>query len=203
MLQKLTGIVLHVLKYNDTSNIVDIYTEQGGRVSFLVKIPRSRKSNVRSVLFQPLAFVEVEADCRPNSNLHRVQEAKLLFPFRSLPYHPYKSSIAMFLAEFLYRALREEEANVPLFAYLRHSILWLDECENKSFANIYDVVVLPSLGMTEWAKIEFRRVNEYAKLAENSEEQLSNLKSLLGKYGLVEEDINVFDFENMEDDLDE
>lgn len=142
MMQKLTGIVLHVLKYNDASNIVDIYTEQCGRASFLVKIPRSRKSNVRSVLFQPLAFVEVEADCRPNSNLHRVHEAKLLFPFRSLPYHPYKSSIAMFLAEFLYRALREEEANIPLFAYLHHSILWLDECENKSFANFHLVFLM-------------------------------------------------------------
>lgn len=100
MMQKMTGIVLHVLKYNDTSNIVDIYTEQVGRASFLVKIPRSRKSNVRSVLFQPLAFVEIEADVRANSNLHRIQEAKSLLPFRSLPYNPYKSSIAMFLAEF-------------------------------------------------------------------------------------------------------
>ena len=36
----MTGIVLHTLKYNDTSNIVDIYTEQVGRASFLVKIPR-------------------------------------------------------------------------------------------------------------------------------------------------------------------
>jgi DNA repair protein RecO (recombination protein O) len=89
-----------------------------------------------------LAFVEVEADCRPNSSLHRVQEVKLLFPFRTLPYHPYKSSIAMFLAEFLYRALREEEANFPLFAYLRHSILWLDECENKSFANFHLVFLM-------------------------------------------------------------
>ena len=142
MIQKMTGIVLHVLKYNDTSNIVDIYTEQVGRASFLVTIPRSRKSNVRSVLFQPLAFDEVEADCRPNSSLHRVQEVKLLFPFRTLPYHPYKSSIAMFLAEFLYRALREEEANFPLFAYLRHSILWLDECENKSFANFHLVFLM-------------------------------------------------------------
>ena len=141
-MQKMTGIVLHVLKYNDTSNIVDIYTEQVGRASFLVKIPRSRKSNVRTVLFQPLAFVEVEADCRPNSSLHRVQEVKLLFPFRTLPYHPYKSSIAMFLAEFLYRALREEEANFPLFAYLRHSILWLDECETKSFANFHLVFLM-------------------------------------------------------------
>ena len=73
MYQKLTGIVLHSLKYNDTSNIVDIYTEQGGRASFLVKIPRTRKSGVRSVLFQPLAIVELEADVRPTSNLHRIR----------------------------------------------------------------------------------------------------------------------------------
>ena len=56
MLQKTVGIVLHSLKYNDTSNIVDIYTQHTGRASFLVKIPRSRKSTVKSVLFQPLAM---------------------------------------------------------------------------------------------------------------------------------------------------
>ena len=113
MEQKVTGIVLHTLKYNDTSNIVDIYTEQSGRASFLVKIPRSRKSGVQAVLFQPLSIIEVEADVRPTNGLHRVREVKSLYPFHSLPYHPYKSSIAMFLAEFLYRALKEEAPNEP------------------------------------------------------------------------------------------
>ena len=37
MEQKITGIVLHTLKYNDTSNIVDIYTEQSGRASFFCR----------------------------------------------------------------------------------------------------------------------------------------------------------------------
>ena len=142
MYQKTTGIVLHTLKYNDTSNIVDIYTEQSGRASFLVKIPRTRKSGVRSVLFQPLALVELEADVRPNSNLHRIREAKSLYPFTSLPYHPYKSSIAMFLAEFLSRALKEEAANEPLFAYLVHSIRWLDECGDRPFANFHLVFLM-------------------------------------------------------------
>lgn len=142
MYQKTTGIVLHVLKYNDTSNIVDIYTEQSGRVSFLVKIPRSRKSGVRSVLFQPLTLVELEADVRPTSSLHRIREVKVLHPFRSLPYHPYKASIAMFLAEFLYRALREESPNEPLFAYLTYSIRWLDECEDRPFANFHLVFLM-------------------------------------------------------------
>ena len=108
----MTGIVLHTLKYNDTSNIVEIYTREVGRSSFLVKVPRSRKSGVRSVLFQPLAMVELEAEIRPNSSLHRIREAKAFYPFQSLPYHPYKSSIAMFLAEFLYRALKEEASGL-------------------------------------------------------------------------------------------
>ena len=51
MLQKTLGIVLHTLKYNDTSLIADIYTETAGRASFIVKIPRSRKAAVKSVLF--------------------------------------------------------------------------------------------------------------------------------------------------------
>lgn len=142
MFQKLTGIVLHTLKYNDASNIVDIYTCEGGRMSFLIKIPRTRKSGVRSVLFQPLALVELEADVRPTSSLHRIREAKSLYPFISLPYHPYKSSIAMFLAEFLYRALKEEAPNEPLFAYLQHSIRWLDGCGERPFANFHLVFLM-------------------------------------------------------------
>ena len=48
----------------------------------------------------------------------------------------------MFLAEFLYRSLKEEAPNEPLFAYLVHSIRWLDECENRSFANFHLVFLM-------------------------------------------------------------
>lgn len=141
MLQKTEGIVLHTLKYKDTSIIADIYTEFTGRASFLVPVSRSRKSAVKSVLFQPLALVELEADFRPNASIYKVTEAKSLHPFASLPYDPCKSAIALFLSEFLYRALREEAENRPLFAYLRHSILWLDECGG-SFANFHLVFLM-------------------------------------------------------------
>ena len=115
MLQKTKGIVLHTLKYNDTSIIVDIYTELSGRASFLVAVPRSRKAAVKSVLFQPLSFIEFEAD--------------------------YKSAMALFLSEFLYRAIREEAENRPLFAYLQHSIIWLDECR-EGFSNFHLVFLM-------------------------------------------------------------
>jgi DNA repair protein RecO (recombination protein O) len=84
MLQKTVGIVLHILKYNDTSNIVEMYTELSGRASFLVAVPRSKKAAVKSVLFQPLALIEFEADYRPNTSLFRIKEAKSLV--RSPPF---------------------------------------------------------------------------------------------------------------------
>ena len=141
MLQKTQGIVLHSLKYKDTSIIVDIYTEVSGRASFLVPVSRSRKAAVKSVLFQPLSLVELEADFRPNTTIYKVKEAKSLYPFTSIPYDPYKSAIALFLSEFLYRALREEAENRPLFAYLQHSIVWLDEC-GSGFANFHLVFLM-------------------------------------------------------------
>lgn len=141
MLQKTVGIVLHTLKYKDASNIVEIYTELVGRASFLVSVPRSRKAAVKSVLFQPLAIIEFEADFRSNSSLHKIKEAKSFYPFTSIPYDPYKSSIALFLAEFLYRAVREEAENHPLFAYLTHSITWLDESRGQC-ANFHLVFLM-------------------------------------------------------------
>jgi DNA repair protein RecO (recombination protein O) len=141
MLQKTSGIVLHSLKYNDTSNIVDIYTELCGRTSFLIPVSRRRKAAVKPVFFQPLSLIELDADFRISSgNLYRIKEVKA-YPFKSIPYHPHKSTIALFLAEFLYRVVREEGENRPLFAYLRYSIEWLDECE-AGFANYHLVFLM-------------------------------------------------------------
>lgn len=141
MLQKTVGIVLHTLKYNDTSNIVEMYTEFAGRASFLVNVPRSRKASVKSVLFQPLSLIEFEADFRPNATLYRIREAKSFYPFSSIPYDPFKSAMALFLAEFLYRAVREEAENRPLFAYLQHSVVWLDTCR-EGYANFHLVFLM-------------------------------------------------------------
>lgn len=141
MLQNAQGIVLRTVRYKDTSLIADVYTDVAGRVSFMVPVPRSRKAAVRPVLFQPLALVELVADFRPNTSIYKIKEAKSWHPFVSLPYDPYKSAIALFLSEFLCRAVRVEADNRALFVYLRHSILWLDACQS-GFANFHLVFLM-------------------------------------------------------------
>ncbi len=61
-------------------------------------------------------------------------------PYASLPYHPLKQTIALFLGEFLFYALRNEGASQPLFQFLLNSLLWLDGKES-GFAN-YPVTFL-------------------------------------------------------------
>lgn len=75
--------------------------------------------------------------------------------------------------------------------------------KGKDFAHIYDVVVLPSYDLPAWAKIEFRRFHEYAKLALNWEELAPQLESYLSDYNLTVEDVDVYDYEDMEESLDE
>lgn len=74
---------------------------------------------------------------------------------------------------------------------------------NKKFANIYDVIVLPSHDMQGWAKIEFRRFHEYARLALNWDDLEQELNDHLLTYGLCVEDVDVYDYEEMEEIIDE
>lgn len=68
----------------------------------------------------------------------------------------------------------------------------------KQVANIYDVIVLPSGDLQAWAKIELRRFREYARLALNWDELEPELMGYLTMFGLAEEDIDVYDYEDME-----
>lgn len=66
--------------------------------------------------------------------------------------------------------------------------------KDKKYANIYDVVVLPSYDTPKMAEIELRRFYEYARLSINHEALLLRLENLASEYGLVLEDfITKFD----------
>lgn len=142
MQEKTAAVVLHCLKYNDTSHIVNAYTESVGRASYIIKVSRARNASVRPSLFYPLALLDLEAEGRNVSQLRRITEARLLHPLHSLPLDPCKSAIALFLGEFLHHALREEGANRPLFTYLVHSIRILDACEGSAVANFHLVFLM-------------------------------------------------------------
>ena len=141
MLTKTQAIVLHAIKYGETRLIVDMFTKVFGRQAFIVSIPKTPKGKVKKQFFQPLTILEIETDIRPRQQLQKLHDVRLAAPFASIPFEPDKLAISLFVAEFLYYALRSEQRNELLYEYLENSIVWLDG-QQTSFANFHLVFLL-------------------------------------------------------------
>ncbi len=136
MLYKTRGIILHQIKYSDSSNIVNVYTEQFGRQDFIISQSKNKKIKNRHNILQALFLVEIDAYIKKNRQLQRIKEIKNIYPFKSIPYNISKSTIALFVAEVLYKSLQHEDLNTNLFNFLFKSIQLLDE-ETKGIANFH------------------------------------------------------------------
>lgn len=138
---KTRAIVLQTIKYGDAQLIVDFFTEKLGRLSFMVRIPKSSKGRLKRQLFQPLMLLQLEFDYRPKSNLQRIREASIGYAFIDIPFSPYKLAISMFLAELLSYTTKNEQANASLYLFMQDSIEWLDRVEG-SFSNFHVVFMI-------------------------------------------------------------
>jgi DNA repair protein RecO (recombination protein O) len=136
MLHKTRGLVLNYIKYSETSIITKIYTEELGLQTYIVNGVRSKTSKNKIALFQPLTLLDLIVYYKQNSQIHRISEARLSKPFKSINTDARKSSIAIFLIELLGKTLKEEGANHLLFKFLYNALMHFDETEN-NFENFH------------------------------------------------------------------
>jgi len=136
MLSSTKGIVIHHFKYSEKSVIAKIYTQDYGLQSYIVNGVRNKKSKNKAVYLQPLSLVEISANHKEKKGLKRVKTINLDHPFNEIPFDIGKSSLAFFLAEILYKSIKEEEANDYLFEFLYNSIKVLDIADS-GYANFH------------------------------------------------------------------
>ena len=129
MIEKTRGVFLHAVKYSETSLITSIYTEAYGRQSFIINGVRSKNSTVKAAIFQPLYLLDLEIYYKSNREIHRIKNARIAFPYTTIPFDIRKSTQVLFLSEVLYKCLREEEPNIELFDFIYHSLTLLDLTE--------------------------------------------------------------------------
>ena len=132
MIRKIRGIVLHTTRYGESSLVVHCYTEQYGRQAYMVKGVRKSRKPYRSNLFQPLFILDIEAYHKNSREIQLVKEVSRAMPLNSLPFDMVKSAQAIFMAEVIYRVVREEEPNPMLAHFLLSSIQYLDALEKAS-----------------------------------------------------------------------
>jgi DNA repair protein RecO (recombination protein O) len=103
-----------------------MFTEDFGRVAYLVYYNAGKKSKIPRSVLSPLAILNIEAEHFNNRDIHKLKEARLECNLTQLFLNPSKNAIALFLSEVLYRVLQEKEPNAKLFNYLYNSINQLD-----------------------------------------------------------------------------
>ena len=132
---KARGIVLNTIKYGESSMVAHLLTDVAGRKSFMVQgIGKGgRGKRGKGALFQPMFLVDIMALESSHTQIDRVKEVALARPLQSIPFDVRKSTVALFMAELLYKIVREVEPDSPLFEYVYNSVVALDEMEEGVF----------------------------------------------------------------------
>jgi len=141
MYHKTQAIVLSTINYNDKYLLASVYTNQFGRVTYMVPKSKSKSAKIRKSLFSPLTLLDMETEHQPSRDVQRIKEAHILSPLYSISSNMTKTSLALFLSEFLSRTLRDTDEYHIIFQYLSDSIQILEESE-KGLANFHLVFIL-------------------------------------------------------------
>ena len=138
---KTSGIILHSLKYTDSTTIITVYTRQFGKVTYMVRGVNKKRSVNPAAILQPLSLVEMDVYHTPGKNIQRLKEMRMEHPFSGIPFDPVKNALALFISEVLFRTLRQTEPDDSLYLFLENSILQLD-CTIKGISNFHLVFLL-------------------------------------------------------------
>ena len=131
MYEKLRGIVLNTIRYSDKHNIVHIYTDGRGLMSFAVPLGKTQAARMRNAMLMPLSLVSLEAAVTNGRDLARMCELQRNYPLASIYSDPVKNAIALFISELLAHVIQEPEGNPYLFRYIEQAVQLLEQMQGQ------------------------------------------------------------------------
>ena len=119
------AIVLSLQPYSDRAQILHTYTREHGRTNYMLYGLGKKQSQA---LYAPLSLLEIAVS--PSSkSLPSLKEAHLAFVPQHLHTDMRRQTVALFIAEVLYRTLRHPMADEALFDFIASTIRFLDTTE--------------------------------------------------------------------------
>lgn len=123
---KTRGVVLHSVKYGERKLIVYMLTRDFGRRSFITNIG----SGGRGVI-QQLFILDFDG-WAGRGELHSMDRPSQGEALRNIPFDVVKSTIALFLAELLYRLIQDEQADHELYDFVERTVMALDSTDSSN-----------------------------------------------------------------------
>lgn len=113
-----------------------VYTRSHSIMALVVPASSGAKTRTKAAAKMPLSLIEFTCSINPAETLHRPSALAIRKPFHSLYFHPVKSAMGLFIAEFLAKLLRETPPDATLFSYIEGALLYLDSLK-ENMANFH------------------------------------------------------------------
>lgn len=128
--ERVEALVLSTVRHSDKSDILTVYTPTHGRMAFVVAASAGKSARMRKARTMPLSLVEITFRAAPHAELHRATSITPLRVWNDIYFNPLKNAVAIFIAEFLSRLLRDMPPDELLFRYIANSLHVLDALKN-------------------------------------------------------------------------
>lgn len=147
-----TGMVLRSpVRHNDRTDILTVYTPTHGRLSVAIGAGGGKSGRQRRAATMPLSLVEFQVTDRSTERLQRASSLAALSAYRTIYFDPVKSMLAMFMAEFLNKLLRDASPDPTMYRYIADSAALLDAVDDRRMLPNFHIAFLA--GLTAFAGI--------------------------------------------------
>jgi len=125
-LVKTRGIIFKSVKYSESSLILDVYTEELGLRSYIVKGVRSKSGKNLAGHFQLMQVLDMVVYNNEAKALNYIKEYSLHHVYLNLPFDIKRSSVGVFMIEVARKSIKEREKNQRLFDFIMEGISRLE-----------------------------------------------------------------------------
>jgi DNA repair protein RecO (recombination protein O) len=133
MIDRVNAYVLSSRKFKDSLRLAHVFTFEYGVQTLLF---RTGKKGENISFFQPLNAVQFSGK-KSDGKLEIAKNMSLSSIYSSIPFQVEKSTIALFIAEFLYRCLPEHYVNEEIFELIKKTTQRLDSSEKSGTLPIH------------------------------------------------------------------
>ena len=126
MLETVEGVITRIVKYGESSLILDLLCPDDGIRSYIVGGIRKKGKRDKSALVRPINLVKAEVYSKDGGKLSRVKEISYNYIYKDIPFDVAKSTIALFLVEVCRKAVKASDDAKGVYNYIVKGLIHLD-----------------------------------------------------------------------------
>lgn len=138
-------LALRTIKYNDAKSIVSVWSDTLGYITVAVSAGAGREARRRRALMMPMSVFEAVIDAKPGHEMVTLRDVRPGGVISDMD--GARTIVALFMADFLERVLRNCQADTALTAFVFETATLLRSVSPAALANLHLFIIYRLTGL--------------------------------------------------------